>query len=833
MGERGMPKQEICHRMMSESFIYRSHSCRQVNLRNDRSMVVGNTNTIPRENESDSRQQIDIVKTIIEMYGERTKLSNWLKDTEYDEARKTNRAGLLLQKQLEDLTIDEFCSVYTSGKQGSHRNKIKKAKADSFVRFKPRLQSDQNLPTYPEYCRLNLIRYKMWNGNISNAYGGQESTEDDWKRLWKEHIECLAANNEDPPDYAIRELQRLTNLRSPVENDLVGEDGMAEGDDIGEEINVSNFGLVDGVKDIDDDDFEFADFSNLLVDHEPIHDLSEAGSFEAIRKKKVEIIAANVNSNQRAIKEVDPATLNTEQQQFYKLMETMLRYYDNDSNIKSVTDGGEGFHRGVVLKGRGGTGKSTVLNAVRSNLLQSHDQAIITATTGKAATMIGGSTIYSAQHGLAIPVSDKPYVPLQGNVLRDLQNLFRPVVVLFIDEYSMLPQHSLYHIDKRLREVKVKNCPFGGLIVVLVGDLAQLPPVGAVPVWCERDKVGSKKKDEKTMNGLKLWKEHFKTVIELKQNVRIKADDVNAVAFNDFLENLANGAISRRNWENVRDTCSRDTIGDVEWDRRGFNQPSTTYLFTTNREVLKKNHEQLRALQKPILKAMSYNSTKSAKAQRADFFQGLPNRVFLSESSKVLLTTNLKPELGLANGSTGIVKAFVWEDGATNEDLSDVRKMFVWVDFGDQYIGDSFFRSMPERNGWFPIFPFMLNLPQKKQLASTGSDSRTTTMLSRMMLPLKLAWSWTVHKAQGQTLEGLVVLTLGDDEYTSGLSYTAFSRAQRFANVGVNGGIPKNRITTLITGKDTFQRRLDADTKLSQNAQEILRTLRLPTTNNI
>jgi len=450
MGERGMPKQEICHRMMSESFIYRSHSCRHVNLKNDKSRVLGNTNTIPGEDEQDSRQPIDIVKTVIEMYGERTTSSNWLKCDEYEEATKTNREGLLLRQQLRDLTLDNFCSVYTSGKQGYHKNKIKKAPSDSFVWFKPRLQSDQSLPTYPEYCRLSLIRYKTWKGNISEAYGGKESTEVDWKRLWKEHIECLAANNEDPPDYAIRELQRLMNRRSPVENDLGGEDGMAENDDEGEETNISNFGLVDGVQqDMDDDDFELTEFSNLLAAHVPIHVLSEAGSFEAVRKKNIEIIAASVNSDQRAIKEVDPATLNTEQQQFYKLIETMLGYYDDNSNIQSITDGGEGYHRGVVLKGRGGTGKSTVLNAIRSNLLQSPNQAIITATTGKAATMIGGSTIYSAQRGLAIPVSDKPYVPLQGNVLRELQNLYRPVNILFIDEYSMLPQHSLYLIEMR------------------------------------------------------------------------------------------------------------------------------------------------------------------------------------------------------------------------------------------------------------------------------------------------------------------------------------------------------------------------------------------------
>jgi len=295
MGERAMSKQEVFHRMMSQSFVYRSHSCRHVNLKNNTSRVSVNSNA-ELEPRQQQQAQIDILKTIVEMYGERTQSSNWLNDNHYEEATRDDRSGLLLQQELKDLTLDQFCSVYTSGKQGAHKNKIKKAPEDTFVRFKPRLQSDENLPSYGEYCKFNLIRYKIWNGNISNAYGGRESTEIDWKRLWKEHIQQLATNHEEAPDYAIRELQRLMNQLTPVQNDLVGGDGMDEELDAGEEVNISNFGLIDGIEDMDDDEFELAEFSNTLQDHISVHNLNEAGTFEEVRLKKDTVIEEDVNN---------------------------------------------------------------------------------------------------------------------------------------------------------------------------------------------------------------------------------------------------------------------------------------------------------------------------------------------------------------------------------------------------------------------------------------------------------------------------------------------------------------------------------------------------------
>jgi len=536
------------------------------------------------------------------------------------------------------------------------------------------------------------------------------------------------------------------------------------------------------------------------------------------------IVNEEYNAEHRTVDYVDQAMLNEQQKLFFETMKILLtEYTENDS----ASDGGNGFHRGVVLKGRGGTGKSTAINAIRSDpSIIRPGEEITTATTGKAAMLVNGSTIYSAKMGLKLPVGRQKFTKLNGRVLQHLQLLFQNVKVLFIDEYSMLPQKALYWIDQRLRQIKC--CPsrvFGGVVVVVIGDLSQLPPVKAIPVWDNRIKVDGRAKDDASRYGMSIWQTHFRTVIKLEKNNRLNAADPDTIWCSEFLEALADGEVTIAQVHRVQALCSRQTIGDRAWRERGFLDPSTTYLFTTNKEVLKHNHKELQSLKKPILKVEAVNSSSKARAKKSDFFQQLENIVYLSIDAKVLLTKNLKPESGLANGSTGYVKAFVWDDTVTDEDISDATKMYVWVDFGDEYTGESFFPSNPDdRSGWFPIFSYQCNNHEPSSGGNTGY-----TMLSRAMLPLKLAWAWTIHKAQGQTIRGKIVLDLGKDERTVGSSYVAFSRATKLSNIGVSGGLPSTRLMEVLSRKKSLQRRKEADVVLDHFAEE---TKKLMSQNN-
>ena len=165
----------------------------------------------------------------------------------------------------------------------------------------------------------------------------------------------------------------------------------------------------------------------------------------------------------------------------------------------------------------------------------------------------------------------------------------------------------------------------------------------------------------------------------------------------------------------------------------------------------------------------------------------------------VVLERNISPELGLANGSTGVVKEIVYDEEKPPPD--NVPKL-VWIEIFD-YTGPSFFPQENEaRKKWVPISPV------------TANDYCTGTPLSRIMSPIKLAWAWTIWKAQGQTIRGKVILHLGDTEKDHGLSYVGFSRATTLRNVGIEGGITGERLTTRISSLAKLRKRLQEDARL-------------------
>lgn len=93
--------------------------------------------------------------------------------------------------------------------------------------------------------------------------------------------------------------------------------------------------------------------------------------------------------------------------------------------------------------------------------------------------------------------------------------------VLFVDEYSMLPQKVLYYSDQRLRQIKANKNVFGGIIIVFIGDITQLP--SAQVYYVLDTKTAGKATND--VYGMFLFQKHFKTVISLKEKKRIHGGD--------------------------------------------------------------------------------------------------------------------------------------------------------------------------------------------------------------------------------------------------------------------------------------------------------------------
>ena len=149
---------------------------------------------------------------------------------------------------------------------------------------------------------------------------------------------------------------------------------------------------------------------------------------------------------------------------------------------QSKTDGGDDVSRLQLLIGKGGAGKSYVLDSVISTLKREYskddDKYLIMAPTGKAASNICGSTIHSHSEGLSLPTRGK-LNDLKGERLKYLQNKYKNLELVIIDEFIMISQKVLHYIDKRLRQIMTVDKLFSRLVVVLIRDLGQLPLVGS------------------------------------------------------------------------------------------------------------------------------------------------------------------------------------------------------------------------------------------------------------------------------------------------------------------------------------------------------------------
>ncbi|KKU45171.1 MAG: AAA ATPase, partial [Microgenomates group bacterium GW2011_GWA2_46_7] len=130
----------------------------------------------------------------------------------------------------------------------------------------------------------------------------------------------------------------------------------------------------------------------------------------------------------------------------------------------------------VFLTGEPGSGKTYVLNAYVSYLRTHGIEPAITASTGIAATHIGGMTIHSWS-GIGIKTKldarDLKYITSNQYITRRIDR----ANVLIIEEVSMLTPDTLSMVDSVCRQVKQNREPFGGMQVIFVGDFFQLPPV--------------------------------------------------------------------------------------------------------------------------------------------------------------------------------------------------------------------------------------------------------------------------------------------------------------------------------------------------------------------
>ena len=431
----------------------------------------------------------------------------------------------------------------------------------------------------------------------------------------------------------------------------------------------------------------------------------------------------------------------------------------------------------AIFSGTAGTGKSHLIHAIRSRL---DDRCKVVAPTGVAAFSVSGTTVHHLFH---LPVQKMSFVEMSGASLRNLQDEHAGTSYYIFDEMSMIGCRMLGMIDERLRQAfpNFADQAFGGRSIILVGDFGQLPPVGDSPLWSD-PRTSSIAIEKRGQSAFAM----FTTAVVLDRVVRQAGD----TAFRNALLRLRDAETTDADYR-LFCRCFMANEGD--------DFQSAVHLYPTKNKVAEHNLRKLSELHcstNPVAPIKAKHSPDIASARNADTDQagGLRKVVYLARDARVMLTVNIWVEAGLVNGCVGTVVDIVYTcDKRPPDQLPD----FVVCHFpqyrGPPYAGPNTVPITPVQRTW-------------------QHDNRT---LSRINLPLTLAWAVTIHKSQGLTLDKAVV-DVGHSERSAGLSFVAMSRVRSLDHLRL-APFAKDRLTK-IAGNKNVQKRKQADARLLRMA---------------
>lgn len=283
----------------------------------------------------------------------------------------------------------------------------------------------------------------------------------------------------------------------------------------------------------------------------------------------------------------------------------------------------------VFLTGAPGAGKTYVLNQFVKRAVKQGKTVAVTASTGIAATHIGGTTIHSWS-GLGIRDSlgewDRDW--LRGNAR--LKKRYNATDVLVIDEISMLHGARLDMVNEACKLLRESDEPFGGLQVILVGDLFQLPPVTR----------GSDLLDFAHTSAA--WHELSPQICYITEQHRQAGD-----ALLDLLEAMRAGQLEDAHTDSLQDRLGRKPeVGEA-----------VTRLYAHNIDVETINSKHLAAIQTDAKVFEMQTKGTAAKVEQLVKSVLAPERLELKVGAEVMFVAN-NFAAGFVNGSRGRVMGF-------------------------------------------------------------------------------------------------------------------------------------------------------------------------------
>ncbi|HHS96214.1 MAG TPA: helicase [Phaeodactylibacter sp.] len=386
--------------------------------------------------------------------------------------------------------------------------------------------------------------------------------------------------------------------------------------------------------------------------------------------------------------------------------------------------------KNIFLTGKAGTGKTTFLHYIKKKAFK---RMVVVAPTGVAAINAGGMTIHSF-----FQLSFGPQVPgasEEKNKTYKLRakkiKLIRSLDLLVIDEISMVRADLLDGIDRVLRRYRDKSKPFGGIQLLMIGDLHQLPPVVKDDEW---RLLQAHYPSPYFFHSIAL-QETGMVSIPLKKIYR-QVDEI----FIALLNKVRNNQMDEQELQQLNSRYRSELPADEE-----------DYITLTAKNA------PAHSINKQKLSALSGKSFVYKASIDGDFPQHAyptDENLELKIGAQVMFIKNdLQMERRFYNGKIGRVVAMN-EEGVRILCQGDSEP--IWV----------------ENMEWTNV-KYDLNKQTKEVVENVvGSFSQ---------LPLKLAWAITIHKSQGLTFERVIIDAA--NAFAHGQTYVALSRCKSFEGI--------------------------------------------------
>jgi ATP-dependent exoDNAse (exonuclease V) alpha subunit len=410
-----------------------------------------------------------------------------------------------------------------------------------------------------------------------------------------------------------------------------------------------------------------------------------------------------------------------------------------NDQFKHALDIMERTPRNVFITGRAGTGKSTLLDYFRHITKK---RVVVLAPTGVAALNVKGQTIHSF-------FGFKPGItPDQVKKVRSTfqsKSIYKNLDAIVIDEISMVRADLLDCVDRFLRLNGPRpGKPFGGIQMIFVGDLYQLPPV----VTASENAVFKLLYETPFFYGAKAYNSLDMEFVELEKVYRQHDEQ-----FIELLNAIRNKSIS----EEALELLNQRHCPDFEPPPHDF----YVYLTTTNKLADEINARRLAGLRSRL-----YTLLGRVDGEFGDKYLPTAINLQVKVGAQIMMLNN-DAEGRWVNGSVGKVSEIVQSRRAEHTIIAELAD------------GD----TVEVTPHTWEIFRFII---ADGQLKSEVIGQFT-------QYPLMLAWAVTIHKSQGKTFDK-VVIDIGKGTFAHGQAYVALSRCTTLGGIVLKKPISKEHI---------------------------------------